>query len=385
MKNPKVSIVIPYRQRLRNIRIAFEAFARQTLPRAEFEIVLGVMEHAPDFTALCQEFSDRLDIVAVSCSYDWQVGRARNLALRMARGSVVVLLDADMAVPRRFLENLWERHFAGGQEHCVVGQMIDYDNNTADVTSAEARPYAFYADRLAELDRHGPGPADARLRTAHVIAWAFAWTALIALPRDTITRHDLFFDLNFHGYGVEDLEWAYRVSRAGVPIVMREDVFGIHLPHQRNVAANRRTEEANYRYFLGKWPSVEVELAAAFGDFEANQQLVAFRRELSEVLPSGSAGPAVVRGASAGVDTVVVGAGLGADGEVCLPVGTTFDAEPEVTVLPLAGLALPFPTGSVQRCVISPSVRGFSTRYRKHILAEAGRVARETTDAAALT
>jgi hypothetical protein len=30
------------------------------------------------------------------------------------------------------------------------------------------------------------------------------------------------------------------------------------------------TERVNHLYFLSKWPDVEVELAVAFGDFEAN-------------------------------------------------------------------------------------------------------------------
>ena len=382
MTVPKFSIIIPYKQRLHNVRLAFEALAQQSLPRGEFEVVVGAMEHSPDFTVVCQEFSDPLDIVAVGCSYQWQVGRARNLALRMARGSVVVLLDVDMVVPRRFLENLWDQHFAEGQRQCVVGQMIDYDNNGTDVVSVESRPYSYYADLLARLEEDGPGPVDARLRTKHVIPWAFAWTALVALPRAAIVQHDLVFDLKFHGYGVEDLEWAYRVSLAGIPIVMSEGVFGIHLPHQRNVAANRQTEEANYRYFLGKWPSVEVELATVFGDFQANEELPVFRRELADVLEHTSSGPAVVRGILDGVDTLVVGGSLGHAGEVALPAGMTFD-ESDVTVFPLAGLALPLESGSVQRCLLLPAVGNFSTKYREAILAEAGRVARETVDVAA--
>lgn len=370
---PKCSIVIPYKARLRNVQLAFEALAGQTLPRQEFEVVLGVMEHSPEFTALCQEYADRLDIVTVGCSFDWQVGRARNLALQMARGEVIVLLDVDMVVPPHFLANLWERHFADGATVCVVGQMLDYDNNNTDVGTGEPQAYAHYRELLSRLEVQGPGKADPRLRTEHVIPWSFAWTALIALPRAAVLRHGLFFDLNFHGYGVEDLEWAYRVARSGIPVRMAEDVFGIHLPHPRNVAANRDTEQVNYRYFLNKWPDVDVELAVAFGDFEANGEARKLRGELARVLPEGT-GPAVVRGRLSGVDTVVIGAYLEAGGKLVLPAGLTFDDGVEPDVLPLCGLALPWTTGSVQRCVVAPTLDGLDARYRATIGKEAARV-----------
>lgn len=369
---PRFSIVIPYKQRVRNARLVFESLARQTLPASEFEVVLGVMENDPEFTQLCRDYQDRLTVVSVATAQRWQVGRARNLALRAASGTVVVLLDVDMVVPSTFLENLWEKHFSRGERQCVVGQMLDYDNNATDVAAVEVKPYAHYAELLAGLDAEGPGPADARLRTEHVIPWAFAWTALIALPRAAVLEEGLFFDLNFHGYGVEDLEWAYRVSLAGLPILMKEDVFGIHLPHPRNVAANQETEKANYQYFLRKWPSVEVELASAFGDFRANEELGDHRRRTASALGRPDARLATLRGRQGGVDTLVLGAVLEPDGEVGADSAPAFDGP--VEILPLTGLALPHGSGEVERVVVLEIVDQLGDDYRDLVLAEAERV-----------
>ncbi|MFI8833407.1 glycosyltransferase family 2 protein [Streptomyces afghaniensis] len=382
MSGPKFSIVIPYKQRLDNIRLCFESLAEQSLEKGEFEVLVGVMEYSPEYVALCQEFTDRLTVVSVLSGDEWQITRARNMAMRQASGQVMVQLDADMALPPRFLENLYRKHFAYGQNVCVIGQMIGYDNNNSDVDDVDVRPFGHYREKLAELDAADEVRMDMRLQVDHVVPWAFAWTALIALPTALVVENDLYFDEDFRGYGVEDLEWAHRICATGTPIVMGRDVYGIHLPHKRSVAGNRATERLNYRRFVRKWPGPDVELAAAFGDFEANGLALDFRRELSAVAGDGR-GLAVIRGEVNGESVLVIGAVLDSgqplDGAVC---GVRFDARPDPEVLPVAGLALPFADQSIDVCRVLPAVTRLSDRYLKLVLAEADRVARTVTGAA---
>ncbi|MEU4160657.1 glycosyltransferase [Actinoplanes sp. NPDC026670] len=358
MSERRFSVVIPYRKRAANLRLALAALADQTLPPGDFEVVLGVLddgEYDGGHAEVCREFAGRLDIVTVASARPWQVGYARNLALRQATGEVVVLMDVDMALPSRCLEDLWDRHFAYRQRVCVVGQMIDYDNNTGDVTSVDVQPYQHYRKILDDLQATGTAGQDPRMTAEHVIPWSFAWTALIALPRDLAVE----FDTGFHGYGVEDLEWAYRVAAGGTPIVMGRDFFGVHLPHLRSVAANRRTEAPNYRYFLRKWPGLDVELACAFGDFEANSHYLPLRRA--------AGGLTVVHGRVDGRTHLVVG--VPPDSGRVLP-ATAADVE----VLPLVGLALPYEDGSVDRSLVLEPIGALPGPYRERVLAEVRRV-----------
>ncbi|MEV4276719.1 glycosyltransferase [Actinoplanes xinjiangensis] len=355
MSEPLISVVIPYRDRAANLRLALSALADQTLPAGDFEVVLGVLDDDGGHAAVCREFAGRLDVVTVTSARPWQVGAARNLALRQATGAVVVLMDVDMVLPPRCLADLWDRHFSYGQRICVVGQMIDYDNNTGDVTSVDVQPYEHYRKILADLETTGTGDRDPRMTADHVIPWSFAWTALIALPRDLAAG----FDPAFQGYGVEDLEWAYRVVRGGTPVVMGPGFFGVHLPHLRSVAANRRTEAPNYRYFLRKWPGLDVELACAFGDFEANGHY-------RDLRPS-AGGLTVVHGRVEGRAHLVVGVPPGS-GPV-LPATAT-----EVETLPLVGLALPWEDGSVDRSIVLEPISALPDPYRERVLAEVRRV-----------
>jgi hypothetical protein len=96
----RVSVGIPYFRRLGNLERALRALAEQDLPREEFEVVIGSLEHSVELTALLQRFAAQLDVRCICAAEPWNVARARNLALRAVEGEIVQLLDADMLLPR---------------------------------------------------------------------------------------------------------------------------------------------------------------------------------------------------------------------------------------------------------------------------------------------
>ncbi|MFF3504295.1 glycosyltransferase family 2 protein [Streptomyces sp. NPDC003247] len=376
MPGIRLSLAIPYKQRLGNLRLVLEALAEQTLDSSEFEVVVGAMEYSPEYTALCRDFQDRLNIVSVLTSRDFEIPRARNLAMRQALGEVIVQIDADTLLPPDALRNLYDRHFSFGQDICVVGQVVGYGNNDRDVDEVRALPYAHYRDALARAGDLAADPKDPRFRAEHVIPWAFAWTGLIALRADTVRRHGLFFDETFRGWGVDDLEWGHRISASGTPIVLRSDVYGLHLPHTRDMRANQRTESANYRRFLDKWPGPDVELAHAVGDVEANRLYLDFLTELRGAAGGAGRSLGVARGTADGADVLVVGAVLDEEGRLVDPApAALFDGRgPRVSRL--VGLALPYEDKSVAECRVLPPVLGLSPRYRDAVRAEVDRVAK---------
>jgi glycosyltransferase involved in cell wall biosynthesis len=278
---PKFSIVITYFGPPESLRLALQSLAEQTLIRADFEVVIGVMECNDEYLAICREFADRLIIVSVSSARSQRVSYARNLAIRQAAGDVLVLMDGDLALSSRSLDVLYCRHFVHRQSVCMVGQMINCDNDTGGVTEVFVKPYEDYRKVLNDVAARGCVDADPRLRTQPVIPWPYPWIALVALPRALVATRDLWFDPTSQCYGVEDLEWAYRVRRASVPILMSRDFFGLRLPHVRDVAANKRTETVNYRNFLERWPGYDVEKACTLGGLAANEAYLAFQEEFT--------------------------------------------------------------------------------------------------------
>jgi GT2 family glycosyltransferase len=376
---PKLSLCIPYKQRLDNLGLVFESLSQQTMDSGDFEVIVGVMEYSGEYIDTCRKFTDRLNIISVLSARDFHIPRARNLAMRQATGEVVVQMDADTLLPPDGLHTLYDHHFAFGQEICAVGQVVGYGNNQdGDVRSVPRRPYAFYAAALAELAAAPDWPADPRFQVAHVVPWAFGWTGLIALRRATIVRHELYFDESFRGWGVDDLEWSYRICATGTPIVLAPDVYALHLPHLRDTAANRATEQRNYRRFLRKWQAPDVELAHAFGDVAANGLFCEYASELARIGAGRRLGS--LHGQAGGRQLVITGVLLDPDGRPADPqVLRCFDDPAAVENLTLAGLALPFDDKSVDECRILPAISGFSAKYIEAAAAEAERVAKHVT------
>jgi glycosyltransferase involved in cell wall biosynthesis len=378
MSGTKLSLIIPYKRRLDNIRVLFEGLANQTMDSSQFEVIVGAMEYSEEYIAACSEYVDRLDIISVVSSRDYESSRARNMAMRQASGEVIVHLDADTLLAPQVLENLYDRHFSYGQNVCIVGQVIGYGNNMdGDVTAVDVRPYSHHKRVLDELWNGVGTPPDPRFRATHVIPWAFAWTGLIALPAATVRAHNLFFDEDFHGWGAEDLEWGYRICANGIPIILREDVYGLHLPHIRDTRVNFSAERKNFRHFVRKWPRTDVELASAFGDEEGNRLFPGYRSELVAIMGGGYTF-GVIGGLIGGSRVLVVGARLDGSHRVTDPgLLASFDNPAEVEILPLVGLGLPYDDESVDEVRALPPVERLSTKYRDAVRAEIQRVSKK--------
>ena len=373
----KISIIMPYKKRLENISLSFEALAAQTMDKSEFEIIVGVMEYCEKYVAVCKQFADRINIRSVMVNEEWNVAYARTAALKQATGEVLVILDVDMVVPKNFLTNLYDRHFSFAQKQCVIGQMIDYSNNTESLESVEVLPFPHYEKLLSDLEKEQPFQKDTRWHVEHNIPWAFAWTALIALPRKVMEENQLYFDVHFKGYGVEDLEWAYRISLTGTPLLLKHDIWGIHLPHVRNVNSNQLTERTNYRYFLGKYPGCDVEIVSAFGDFQGNIYYIEFKKEIEKVTHDKNNILSILKGDIKGVSTLVIGVIQDTNGSHINGSGVpAFDMEKEVISMPLAGISLPFEDQSTDECFILPEIKCFSEKYRSLVYEECQRVSK---------
>ncbi|MFE1834058.1 glycosyltransferase family 2 protein [Streptomyces sviceus] len=381
MGGPKLSVVIPYKQRLRNFRVALAALAEQTLPAHEFEIVVGALEYSPEYLEACREYADRLTVVSVLVDEEWNLSRSRNLALRQVSGEVVVFLDADLALPPRCLETVYDRYYADGQNVCVVGQIVGLDGRSdREAETADLPEHQRFRELLTALEAAPDERHDKRWRfDPFVLPWTLVWGAFIVVPTASVRRHGLLFDEGFRGWGGEDQEWGYRVHAAGIPIVRGQDVYGLHLPHVRDVSSNFREFDVNMDHFLTKWPVLDVELFRAFDMWGANRSYEEIRHEIAAIAPGPKGALGVARGTVDGRDTLVVGVPLtapaGGPPEIVDPaVRGLFEASPRV--LPLVGLALPFAGESVEECRVLPTVARLSERYRKAVLDEVSRIAR---------
>jgi len=375
----KFSVVIPYRRREDNIRVVFESLAEQTMDRSRFEVIVGAIEYSVEFIRICQEFTSRLTILTVMSAGEWNVCRARNLAIRQASGEVIVILDADMAIPPALLDRLSDEFYTQGREICVLGRAAGYDDMLAEsvIPSASALHFNRYRELLSELEANGGVVKDLRDDLEDpALPWTLVWGGLIALPAALVRQYDLTFDEGFAGWGAEDQELGYRIQAAGIPIELAKNIYGLHLPHERDIAFQDQFSEVNQRYFLSKWPSLGVETWRRFSWHEANF----IYRDIEAEATQCAGGPGRVLGVARGTvnsnDVLVVGAVLDEQHKPIGPqVPAIFAGQSPAEILPLAGFALPYRDGQFSECHVMSPALCLSERYRHAVLAEAARVA----------
>jgi glycosyltransferase involved in cell wall biosynthesis len=117
---PFFSIVVPTRNEAEDIIATLESIRASAV--SDFEVL--VVDASSDETPrLVREFGDPRFRLLPQERRDGRCG-ARNQGIRAAAGEVVVILNADVRLPRDFLSRL-ERHYAGGADYVVVDSRVE--------------------------------------------------------------------------------------------------------------------------------------------------------------------------------------------------------------------------------------------------------------------
>src|SRR6185312_3725276 len=373
LPRPRISVVIPYFNRLPYIERVLQSLAEQDAATDQLEIVIVSLEYSAALLKVVSSLPEGLKVRCVLVREPWNVSRARNVGFANASGEVVLLLDSDMLLPRSFMSKLIGEHDPSGKRAVVVCQMLNYSAYT-DVLTEELGEYSYYRDTyLARNCREGLRN-DSRWDSARSIPWSLCWTALLAVPRDLVARHSLYFDETFTGWGAEDLEWGYRLQQEGISLEFADDLWGIHLPHFRNVRKNSNEQELNYDRFLRKWPCFEVELVTRFGDAFANEHFREFV-DVRQLMCGRGQSVNVVEIAACGARRLAIGAICDKDGRWLNCTEILDDPGAVVTRwAPLLGLRLPYPSKYADASYVLPAVRNAPSNVQTLIESEVDRV-----------
>jgi GT2 family glycosyltransferase len=353
-----VSVIIPFYRRHANLARVLKSLSLQTM--GGLEVIVAAFEPDCALKMLCSAF-DFAVIVPVSGSY-WNVAAARNAGMRAASGELLIFLDTDIVVREEFISYHVACHTGPGSPCLSVGRVLGFFPYGKQMSGEAER---LLAGDTAELLAHAEStlPSDARWGNERgcALPWAFCWSGNIGVASEAARRHSLYFDENFQGWGGEDLEWAYRAHRAGQSIKFLPEAWGVHLPHERNVQDQISSEQANFRRFLARYPTFEVELVVWLNDLEANSrysEIVSCVTRARGMSPVDTACPVQV---VAGGDQICFGAE---------------DTPSGKTAMNLLGVTTPFPSGSFQSATIAPWMRRLPSDLFESIEKEADRLCR---------
>lgn len=168
---------------------------------------------------------------------------ARNLALNISQGELIVFIDSDIFVDRDFLKNHYEIQRENNFKVLVQGPIINTYNWKK------------------------PWEEKFRLRD---ISLAFFDTGNASVAKEILLKTG-FFDENFTFYGWEDLELGIRLKKINIRLINSDKVKVWHLrlpPNLKNLSylfEKERERARSAMYFYKKHPTLEVKMMIQLG------------------------------------------------------------------------------------------------------------------------
>jgi len=206
VETPELSVIAPsYRDRdkLRGLLASLRA---QTLDPARFEVIVVDDGDEPPLTLAPVELEAGVKLIRQRHAGP---AAARNMALRHARGRVLVLVNADGVLADDALERHLAHHGEGAPARAIVGRFDWLPERDTRLVRALAEAGILFP--YQRLEPH-----------ADIPFWG-SWTGNYSVPAASL-RAIGGFDESFTRALWEDVELGYRLERSGVPIHYDPDI-----------------------------------------------------------------------------------------------------------------------------------------------------------------
>ena len=243
-----LSVVIPTYDEPERLEAALKSLSQQDYPHEATQIIV-VDDASPHLDAeRLHAAIAPLQLLLLRNEQNQGRARARNAALQVASGDLVVFLDSDMTVGANFLRAHAQRH-QNHAEAVFVGNIR---------FAREIPP--------TSLTRYLEGRGVHRVDTDKPIPFNCFVTGNSSVRRSSLIRVG-FFDEDLTAYGGEDLELGYRLHLAGIPFYYAPEALSYHY-HLRSLEPLCRLMQTygskSIPILLNKHPELDAVLRLDF-------------------------------------------------------------------------------------------------------------------------
>jgi len=294
----------------------------------------------------------------------------RNLGAKYSKNDLLLFLDGDVVIPDGFLDSFRQEFFAKNADMatCFVRAMgytpeqlkLFFDTNLISLIKKkefseienkywlkdcrENRPYTDYSSRYS---------------------WRFIYSTCICIKKDIFNKA-CGFDENIVGWGNEDVDFAYRVSKIG-NIEFIKNYYVWHLPHSRDRYKNNMENTHNFYYIIKKYPgAIEWEIYLKFSNLpEIMESLAILKHNLKDIEYSL---PHIKKKKKLYFDTM---SGKNGYGKI------TYYSALQTKTFESLGLAIPLTTNFIDTTILPQYIFSYPTKLVGPILQELYRVSKE--------
>ena len=259
----KYTFVIPTFNNKENLANSLEALARLEYARSAFEVIVVDDGSADGVISSLSFFRDRLNLHSIRLERDkWSCrSRARNAGWKSASGERVVFIDSDIIVKPDYLRQL-DRYFTSDDGSMVIGTRMHTSAKVQQSEVADGSIFTsarFMATNISSLDYRNL-VFSSQSYNGRVIPdpWLHAYSCNLAISKRWLVASSGFNE-NFIDWGLEDVEFAYRLYRLGIRIDINPFLEVIHQSAmQRDDLAISSQRISGYRrnvqYFMSLHP-----------------------------------------------------------------------------------------------------------------------------------
>ncbi len=236
---PTVTVVIPTHNRADRLSRVIDRLMAQDVPLDRFEVILVDSNSRDDTPAVSARLAERHPNLRVFRCDQPGAAAARNKGLEAAAGGLIVLLDDDILVGRGFLRQV----LRAGVDHpgqVLLGRILAPWEGVCD-------PFHRYLLQVQDVNIYD-------FPDAENVPPNYFYTACVAIPREVLGG--LRFDEGFQVYGVEDIEFGFRLLSGDLRMVYLPDLQVLHDYHPTYRAYRKKKHKAGYSlgYFLREHP-----------------------------------------------------------------------------------------------------------------------------------
>jgi glycosyltransferase involved in cell wall biosynthesis len=194
---PKISVVIGCYNQKEALGRVLSGFSLQTVN--DFEVIVVDSSSTDGTDRLLASWSPRYLFHYLIQENSGKTG-ARNKAVAMATSPLLLITDADMIPDPNLIETHLAAHASSKVPTCFEGST--WNMHVLAWPSEPENLYPYIREKL---------------RAGAKLGWHYFLTGNLSLPV-ALFRQFKGFDMDFQGYGWEDIELGYRLSKAKVPL-----------------------------------------------------------------------------------------------------------------------------------------------------------------------